>query len=190
MAFNFPGDLELVLPLFFDLCFPLTELLDDFVDCLVDGGVEVILRVLRMKIFAWHGNVDLDLKVLFLGAMLVKEQYDMGCQNLIRVLLKVFDFFSHMSMDGCGKGYVTRAEVDLHSVVFLVPFYGRKRRCATKMRTMSEASLFFPFIKRAYCVYQPRNIVLAGLHVGNEAETHHLLGGHGADAGRLHSGRQ
>jgi len=169
VAFNFPGNLELVLTLFLDLGLPLTELLDDFVDGFVDGRVEVILGILGVEIFAWHGNVNLDLKVLFLGAMLVKQQHDMGCQNLIRIFLKVFDFFSHMSMDGCSEGYVTRAEVNLHSVVFLVPFYGRKRRCATKMRTKDGASLFFPFIKREDCQYQTRNIVLNGLHIGRKA---------------------
>ena len=88
--------------------------------------------------------MDLHLVVLLLGAVLVKEQNDVGGQDLVTVFLKMRHLIGHMGMDGGGELNVAWTDVDLHGLVvlfLLYPIYGRKGDHATKMRNRAEGLL-------------------------------------------------
>jgi hypothetical protein len=121
-ALDFAGDADLVFGLLLDLRLPLSELGDEFVNAEIDGGVEIVLGILGMEVGTRNGEVDLHLIVLLLGAVLVKEKNHMGGQDLVVVLFKMGHLVGHMGMDGGGELDVTWADMDLHGLVFLIPF--------------------------------------------------------------------
>ena len=122
MTLDFAGDADLVLGLLLDLGLPLTELLGELVRRKVDRGVEIVLGILCMEVLAGQREVNLDLVVLFLGAVLVKQKDDVSRENVGCEFLQVGHLVGHMGMNGCGKLEMTWAEVDLHGFVFLVLF--------------------------------------------------------------------
>ena len=137
MALDLTRDTHLALLLLLDAGLPLAELLHELVHGQIDCGVEVVLGVLGVEILARHRQMDLRLVVLLLGTVLVEQKHDMGCQNLVGVLLQMGDLIGNVGVDGGGKRQMTGAEVDLHRFVSLIPFYGRTKRRATKMRGTS-----------------------------------------------------
>jgi len=122
VTLDFAGDADLVLCLLLDLGLPLAELLRELVSRKVDRRVEIVLGILCMEVLAGQREVNLDLVVLFLGAVLVKQKDDMGGEDIFRVFLKVAYLFSDVGMNGGGELDVTGTEVDLHNFVFLLLF--------------------------------------------------------------------
>jgi len=112
--FNLPGNLNLVLRLFLALGLALAKLLLQLVNGQVDGGVEIILGILGMKIGPRNSQVNLDLVIFFLRAVLVVEKNDVRGQDFPADFLKVGNLGGYMGMDGGCELKMTGAEMDLH----------------------------------------------------------------------------
>ena len=122
VTLDFAGDADLVLRLLLDLGLPLAELLRELVSREVDRRVEIVLSILCMEVLAGQREVNLDLVVLFLGAVLVKQKDDMGGEDIFRIFLEVAYLFSDVGMNGGGELEMAGTEVDLHRFMFLVLF--------------------------------------------------------------------
>jgi hypothetical protein len=90
-----------------------SELLRKLARDLVDGGVEVILGILRVNV--WAGNSKVHLNDMLSRPRLVMKEDDMGGENAIRELLQVSYLLRHIRVDGCGKSQMSGAKVDLHA---------------------------------------------------------------------------
>ena len=108
--------LDAVLVVFFFLGLEFADLARKFVHDLVDGHIEIGLRVLGMNVRAAECEVHLHDVGLF--AVVVVKKNDVRSENRFTVAFKVADFFRHKFMNGAGEGDVSRSDVNLHGLHF------------------------------------------------------------------------
>jgi len=96
-----------------DAGFALPQLLGELARYLVDGGVEIVLGVLRVNVRPGDGEVYFD--DMLPGARLVVEQNNMGGENAVGKLLQMGYLVRHVCVNGCRKGQMSGAKMDLHA---------------------------------------------------------------------------
>lgn len=96
-----------------DLGFAFAKLLGEFHCDLVDRQIKIVLGILGIEIGA--GNREVRFDDIFLRLRVIVQEHDMGRQNAVGQCLEVIDLFRHMSIDGCGEGQMSRAEMNLHN---------------------------------------------------------------------------
>jgi hypothetical protein len=91
----------------------LPQLLGKFARYFVDSGIEIVFGILRVDIGARDGKMHLD--DMLSCTRLVVEENDMGGEYAVGQLLQMSYLIRHICVDGCGKGQMSGAKVDLHA---------------------------------------------------------------------------
>ena len=94
----------------------MAQLFCQFFGYKVDGRVELMTMILRVKIRARQSQVDLDNKRM-LGFPLVVAYGHMGSDNIGIKVLQMTDFVGHVAVNGCCELDLTRADMNLHTIV-------------------------------------------------------------------------